>query len=192
MSEGAGTTVGRVTGLSVYPVKSLGGRRMPAAQVDAAGLRGDRVYAVVDADTGERVTVKTTPQLRTVVPTGDTEADTVTLTEVLGRPVRLLRSDAGPQVDAAAVHLVSQQAMARAVEGDVPAGCSAEDPRANLVLQLTGGQDERSWVGRRLQIGEALLDVVRTPKHCLGVYAEVRRPGRVAEGDAVVLTDELG
>jgi uncharacterized protein YcbX len=180
--------VGSVASISVYPVKSLAGMTLPAAEVDAAGLRGDRVYAVVDADTGERVTVKTTPQLREVVATGDTEADTITLTEVLGRPVRLAASAAGPQVDAAAVHLVSREAIARAAEGDVPEGCSADDPRANLLLHLPGG-DERSWVGRRLRVGEAVLDVVRTPKHCLGVYAEVREPGRVAEGDAVHLLD---
>jgi hypothetical protein len=34
-----------------------------------------------------------------------------------------------------------------------------------------------------------VLDVVRTPKHCLGVYAEVRVPGRVAAGDVVRLAD---
>jgi uncharacterized protein YcbX len=181
--------VGSVASISVYPVKSLGGRTVPEAEVDVAGLRGDRVYAVVDADTGERVTVKTTPQLREVVATGDTEADTITLAEVLGRPVRLARSAGGPQVDAAAVHLVSREAIARAAAGDVPEGCSAEDPRANLVLHLAGGSDERSWVGRRLQVGEVVLDVVRTPKHCLGVYAEVRHPGRVADGDAVHLLD---
>jgi hypothetical protein len=180
--------VGSVASISVYPVKSLAGMTLRAAEVDAAGLRGDRVYAVVDADTGERVTVKTTPQLREVVATGDTEADTITLTEVLGRPVRLAASAAGPQVDAAAVHLVSREAIARAAEGDVPEGCSPDDPRANLLLHLPGG-DERSWVGRQLRVGEAVLDVVRTPKHCLGVYAEVREPGRVAEGDAVHLLD---
>jgi uncharacterized protein YcbX len=179
--------VGSVASISVYPVKSLGGHAVPAAQIDSTGLRGDRAYAVVDADSGERVTVRTTPQLRQVVATGDAEADTITLTEVLGRPVRLAASEAGPQVDAAAVHLVSRQAIDRAADGDVPEGCSADDPRANLLLHLSGEQDERSWVGRRLQVGEAVLDVVRTPKHCLGVYAEVRRPGRVTEGDAVHL-----
>jgi uncharacterized protein YcbX len=189
VSDSVGTTVGSVASISVYPVKSLGGRTVGAAEVETAGLRGDRAYAVVDAGTGERVTVKTTPQLASVVATGDAEADTIALTEVLGRPVRLARSAAGPQVDAAAVHLVSREAIARAAEGEVPEGCSAEDPRANLLLELTGGDDERSWVGRRLQVGEAVLDVVRTPKHCLGVYAEVRRPGRVAEGDAVRLLD---
>src|SRR3954452_18262524 len=192
VSDSAGTTVGSVASISVYPVKSLGGRTVRTAEVDPAGLRGDRAWAVVDAGTGERITVKTTPQLREVVATGDAEADTITLTEVLGRPVRLARSEGGPQVDAAAVHLVSRGAISRAAEGDVPEGCSADDPRANVLLDLTGDADERAWVGRRLQVGEAVLDVVRTPKHCLGVYAEVRTPGRVAEGDAVVLTDELG
>jgi uncharacterized protein YcbX len=191
MSHSADARVGSVASISVYPVKSLGGRTVPAAQVDGSGLRGDRAWSVVDAGTGERVTVKSTPRLREVVATGDSEADTITLTEVLGRPVRLVRSDAGPQVDAAAVHLVSRGAIARAARGEVPAGCSADDPRANLVLELGDG-DERSWVGRRLQVGEVLLEVVRTPKHCLGVYAEVRTPGRVAEGDAVVLADEPG
>ena len=179
--------VGSVDQISVYPVKSLAGRTVAAVEVDAAGLRGDRAYAVVDADTGERVTVKTTPQLHEIVPTGDPETDTRTVTDVLGRPVRLAGSAGGHQVDAAAVHLVSQEAIDRAAGGDVPEGCSADDPRANLLLHLTADGDERSWVGRRLQVGGAQLEVVRTPKHCLGVYAEVRTPGLVTAGDAVRL-----
>ena len=181
--------MGQVAAISVYPVKSLGGHRVPAAEVDTAGLRGDRASAVVDAETGEPVTVKTTPELREVPATGDTEVDTRALTEVLGRPVRLVRSAAGPRVDAAAVHLVSRGAVDRAAEGDVPEGCSADDPRANLLLSLDGDDDERAWVGRTLQIGDAVLEVTRTPKHCLGVYAEVRAPGRVVEGDTVTLLD---
>ena len=190
-TPGSQAVVGTVGQISVYPVKSLAGRTADAALVGPAGLAGDRVHAVVDATTGERVTTRTAPGMREIVATGDVEQDTATLAEVLGRPVRLAASDAGPQVDAAAVHLVSRQAIVRAAEGVVPAGCSAEDPRANLVLQLTEGADERAWVGRRLHVGEVVLDVVRTPKHCLGVYAEVRVPGRVALGDPVRL-DEPG
>ncbi|MCZ2828211.1 MOSC N-terminal beta barrel domain-containing protein [Modestobacter sp. VKM Ac-2986] len=178
--------VGVVDQISLYPVKSLAGRTVPAVEVEAAGLHGDREWSVVEAGSGERVTVKTTPQLAGIVPTGDTEADTTTVTELIGRPVRLARSADGPQVDAAAVHLVSREAIDRAAAGDVPEGCSADDPRANLLLHLSGG-DERDWVGRRLQVGGAELEVVRTPKHCLGVYAEVRVPGRVTAGDAVRL-----
>ncbi len=182
--------VGRVEQIAVYPVKSLGGRSVPQAQVEVEGLRGDRAHAVVDATTGERVTVKTTPVLREVVATGDVEADTETLTAVLGRPVRLAASDGSPQVDAAAVHLVSRQAVDRAAAGEVPEGCSADDPRANLLLGLSAPDgDERAWVGRDLRVGEALLRVTRLPRHCLGVYAEVVRPGRVAVGDEIRLTD---
>jgi hypothetical protein len=170
--------------VSVYPVKSLGGRTVAEARVEPAGLVGDRAWTVVDASTGERVTVKTTPEMAEVVATGDDEADTITLTEVLGRPVRLQRSGE-PQVDAAAVHLVSRAAIARADAGDVPEGCSADDPRANLLLDLPEGEDERSWVGRTVRIGEVEVAVTRTPKHCLGVYAEVRRPGTVRVGDRV-------
>jgi hypothetical protein len=184
------TQVGAVGALSVYPVKSLAGRTVTAAEVLPSGLAGDRAWTVVDAGTGERVTVKTTPQLAEVVATGDPEADTITLTEVLGRPVRLARADA-PQVDAAAVHLVSLAAVRRAAAGEVPEGCSADDPRANVVLDLDtdldGAEDERGWVGRGVRIGEVELAVTRTPKHCLGVYAEVRTPGRIHVGDRVEL-----
>jgi uncharacterized protein YcbX len=109
-----------------------------------------------------------------------------TVVEVLGRPVRLARTDR-PQVDAAAVHLVSRAAVLRAAGGDVPEGCSADDPRANVVLDLHDGEDERAWVGRTLRVGEVELAVTRTPKHCLGVYAEVRTPGRIRTGDSVQL-----
>ncbi len=178
------TSAGSVVQVSVYPVKSLGGRTVAEARVEPAGLVGDRAWTVVDASTGERVTVKSTPEMAEVVATGDDEADTITLTEVLGRPVRLQRSGE-PQVDAAAVHLVSRAAIARADAGDVPEGCSADDPRANLLLDLPEGEDERSWVGRTVRIGEVEVAVTRTPKHCLGVYAEVRRPGTVRVGDRV-------
>ncbi|WP_231502597.1 MOSC N-terminal beta barrel domain-containing protein [Blastococcus sp. URHD0036] len=183
-----GTVVGVVERVVVYPVKSLGGRPVPAARVEAGGLVGDRAHTVVDAATGERVTVKQTPRLGEVLATGDVEADTATLTAVLGRPVRLAASDEGPRVDAAPVHLVSRQSLDRAAAGEVPVGCSAEDPRANLQLTLDEG-DERTWVGRELHVGEAVLRLTRLPKHCLGVYAEVVRPGAVAVGDAVSLGD---
>jgi uncharacterized protein len=178
--------VGSVGQVTVYPVKSLAGRTVGEAEVGPAGLVGDRAWSVVDATTGERVTVKSTPVMAEVVATGDDEADTITLAEVLGRPVRLERTGE-PQVDAAAVHLVSRSAIDRAAEGDVPEGCSAGDPRANVLLELAEGADERTWVGRSLHLGEVELRVTRTPKHCLGVYAEVRTPGRVRRGDSVEL-----
>ena len=68
----------------------------------------------------------------------------------------------------------------------MPEGCSADDPRANLLLSLPD-DDERTWVGRLLTLGDVVLEVTRTPKHCLGVYAEVRRGGVVTVGDPVLI-----
>jgi uncharacterized protein YcbX len=180
----AGRPVGRVEQVWIYPVKSLAGRSVPTAAIERAGLSGDRVWAVV-GDDGAPVRAKSAPAMAAVPGTGDPEADAAALSAVLGRPVHLVAG--GQQAGIAPVHLVSRQAIDRAAAGEVPEGCSADDPRANLLLHLPGDDDERTWVGRRLRVGTAVLEVTRTPKHCLGVYAEVRRAGTVAVGDVVLL-----
>lgn len=176
-----------MTGIWIYPVKSLGGTARDRVRLGVAGPEGDRAWTVVDAATDEVLRGKHAPAMVAVQPSGDPEADARAVSEALGRPVRLRAAGSGSAADVAAVHLVSRQAIDRAAAGDVPEGCSAEDPRANLLLDLPEGDDERSWVGRTLRIGDAELAVTRTPKHCLGVYAEVRQPGEIAVGDVVLL-----
>jgi uncharacterized protein len=175
--------MGRVEQIWVYPVRSLGGTEVPVVQVTARGLAGDRAWTVV-GDDGGVVRAKDAPGLADVPATGDPDADAHAVGVFLGRAVRLVPTpEDGTGV--APVHLVSRGAIQRAAAGEVPEGCSADDPRANLVLALDG--DERTWVGRELRVGEAVLEVSRTPKHCLGVYADVRVPGRISVGDAVLL-----
>ena len=108
-------------------------------------------------------------------------------------PARGQRRSAGPsswrrpapQPGVAPVHLVSRPAIERAARGEVPEGCSADDPRANLVLDLDG--DERAWVGRELRVGR------RRPGGDPDAEALPRRlrrgaaPGRITVGDAVLL-----
>ena len=175
--------VGSVAAIHVYPVRSMAGVDRLTAEVGPAGLAGDREAAVV-GDDGRAVRGKEAPELREMRPSGDPGADAGTLSDLLGRAVRI---EPDPDAAGAAVHLVSSAALARAAAGEVPDGCSAEDPRANLVLELRGEDDERAWVGRLLRIGDVVLEVTRTPKHCLGIYAEVRHAGRVSVGDAVLL-----
>jgi len=55
---------------------------------------------------------------------------------------------------------------------------------ANLVLDLPGLREEH-LLGRRLAIGSAVLRVLRRPGHCLGVYADVERPGVITTDDEV-------
>ena len=178
--------VGRVEQVWVYPVKSLAGTPLTTVEIGPAGPRGDRALAVVDTVSGQPVRGKHAPALATLTPSGDPAADARAIGGALGRPVRLEPASGGSGADVAAVHLVSRQAIDRAAAGDVPEGCSADDPRANLLLDLPD-EDERAWVGRRLSVGDVVLEVTRTPKHCLGVYAEVRRGGVVTVGDQVLL-----
>jgi uncharacterized protein YcbX len=175
--------VGRVEQIWVYPVRSLAGTAVPEADVTAHGLAGDRAWTVVGDD--ERVVrAKDAPAMADVTATGDPRTDAAALGAVLGRDVHLVPTPA-EGAGVAPVHLVSRGAIERAAAGDVPEGCSADDPRANVVLTLEG--DERTWVGHELRVGDAVLEVTRTPKHCLGVYADVRHPGRISVGDPVLL-----
>jgi uncharacterized protein YcbX len=175
--------VGRVEQIWVYPVRSLAGTTVPAVEVTRHGLAGDRAWTVV-GDDDRVVRAKDAPGIAEVTGTGDPQVDAAALTAALGRAVRLVPTPV-EGAGVAPVHLVSRGAIERAAEGEVPEGCSADDPRANLVLTLDG--DERTWVGRAVRVGDAILEVTRTPKHCLGVYADVRQAGGVTVGDAVLL-----
>lgn len=74
----------------------------------------------------------------------------------------------------AAVHLVATD--------------EASGVRANLVVALTP-EELASVVGRRLQVGQVLLEVGRTSRSCAGVYADVARPGTVRVGDPVAVAE---
>jgi hypothetical protein len=178
--------VGRVAAIRVYPVRSTAGRDLVSAELTADGLAGDRSWVVVGPD-GAPLRGRDAPQLAGVATTGDPAVDVAAVGEALGRPATL--APAVHEEAVAPVHLVSRGAVERAAAGVVPEGCSADDPRANLLLELDddGRDDERGWVGRTVAVGAAVLRVTRTPKHCLGVYADVHTPGRVEVGDPVRL-----
>lgn len=55
----------RVSGLFLYPVKSLRGCPVPAAELDALGFVGDRRFLVVD-DTGKFLTQRVVPRMALV------------------------------------------------------------------------------------------------------------------------------
>ncbi len=180
--------VGRVAGLAVYPLKSAQGVALDEADLTGTGLAGDRRWALtVD---GEVVGAKQVPGLAALrvrcrddalwveVDGGLRPADARTLAGLLGLTGRVeLVEDAAGHPQMASVHLVSRDAP------DLP-GCGVE-PRANIVLELGSPGEERRWLDSRVGIGSGELSVTRLPKRCLGVYAEVIRPGRVRVGDEV-------
>lgn len=51
-------TEGTIAALWRFPVKSMGGERLESAEITAAGVLGDRAYALVDTQTGKVVSAK--------------------------------------------------------------------------------------------------------------------------------------
>lgn len=195
------TVLGRVEQLWVFPVKSMSGAMVDEAEIGTGGLAGDREWAVVDS-AGRPVSLKQEPRLREAVarlvgdqvrvdvpgaaPGLDEAAAAAALSDWLGREVRLQHRPGTGFVDVAPVHLVSTSSMADAAHAEECDACDVTAPRANLVLALEpDAGNEREWVGRTLVAGGSELVLERLPKHCLGVYAEVARPGRLAVGDVV-------
>lgn len=216
------TRVGRISRVQVYPLKSAAAPSAAAVALDPTGAVGDRWFTVVD-DEGVTVTAEHAPELRSVVALlamdgglvltvpgapaslrGD-RADEA-LSALVGRTVRVVPAPRTAARLDAPVHLVSVQSLDAARRGEHAAAdcaCSLEEPRANLLVDLTGAFGEppprprkgapavrayeAALVGSRLRIGAAELEVTRTPNHCLGVYADVVVAGAVRPGDTVEL-----
>ena len=51
-------TVGSVSGLWRFPVKSMKGEKIELAELSSRGIAGDRAYALIDSDTGKVVSAK--------------------------------------------------------------------------------------------------------------------------------------
>ena len=201
---------GHLEHIWVYPVKSMRGQALRAALIDADGIVGDRAWSVCDTETGQTLSARRVPVLAEVTartgvggeifldvpgePPGTSGADAdAALSRHLGRDVHLVRADAGSFADVAAIHLVSTAAIAAAAAAGQACGPgAAEDPRANLIIAMRDEnhddkEPEHGWVGREVVVGSAVLRVSRTPKHCLGVYADVLVPGTAEPGATLLV-----
>ena len=96
----------RVLELWRYPVKSLQGEQVDAAEVGPHGLVGDRAYAIFDVATGFGLTARRHPEMlfgaaryrsdgsvRITLPDGSVAADDEALSAWLGRAVQLRAVD---------------------------------------------------------------------------------------------------
>jgi len=177
--------VGHVRELWRFPVKSMRGERLERADITAAGLVGDRAWALIDSTTGKPVSAKRAkefpglmdfgarfvepptpggaiPEVVIALPDGSTASSEAgeaerALADWFGREVKLVRHDAkASYMDAFPVSVVTTSTLSRLGQL-APESCF--DPRRfrmNLVLD-TGppGFVENDWIDRRLALGEA-------------------------------------
>jgi uncharacterized protein YcbX len=213
-----------------YPLKSMAGERLESCLVTAGGLEGDRRWALVDGAPNRAGKLLTNTQhaklmtyharlvgeqARVFAPDGvELDLDgrlTARLGSESSRPLEL-RDSAGANFDDSPV-LVVNLASVRAFGAEVGLKVDHRRFRANLYLEGVDPDGELTWLGRRIQVGEAELEAVSrcvrcdvvtrdpdttvaTPsllralvdRHdtCMGVYCNVTRPGRVNAGDLVL------
>jgi uncharacterized protein YcbX len=159
-----------VAALWRHPVKSALGEPLQRAVVTAAGVVGDRAWAVRDVASGAVLSAKREPRLLQLsarilgeavhvdVPgvgrSAGHNADAL-LTEWLGRPVRLDVATGSAYVDEADLHLVTRAELGAWDERRF---------RPNVVIDGIDALD--ALVGERLRVGGIDIEITKRTKRC--------------------------
>ena len=194
--------VGHLAALRRFPVRSLGGEAPDECLVSGRGLAGDRVYDLFDEASGAPLSERQTPLLlryrvryldshvrgdepeawiRIRTPDG-TEAALQEpgwredLARRCGAPLSLRRVE--PDRDAP-LHVLSVPTV-RFLEQQYGAPLEAARFRSNLLLDLPEARafEEDRWIGRRVWIGDALVEIVRPSEQCIVPFLDAETPER--------------
>lgn len=155
-----------------YPVKSMGGERLGAAGLSPTGIAGDRVVHVRDGR-GRVITARTRPRLlglhATLGPDGEPLVDgrpwtspevAAAVRDAAGADVELARYDGRDRFDVLPLLIATDGAIAQL-------GVDHRRLRPNIVIAGVEELAERSWPGRRLRIGDAVIAVAKLRSRCV-------------------------
>jgi len=211
--------IGHLAVLRRFPVEPLAGETPSEALLAGHELSGDRVGVLLDGETGGRISPEADPYLlrcgarffdqsagaglasRVLVKVeGGGEyalSDPAWLAEVsrrLGRPVRLAaRSEVGGRP--LELQMISKSTLGF-LERAYGRPLEAARLRANFLVDVHGGMpfEEEGWVGKRIRIGDAELDVVSPSVGCVltGLEAEPGGDTSMLQGVLQVRGGSLG
>ena len=187
--------VGRVAALFRYPVKSMAGEPLDAADVSWHGLAGDRRWAFIRDGLVRSnfpwLTIRERPQMAhfrpsftepdrpdasaTMVRTpagGEYDVADRRLAAELGDGVRLIKQNRGV-FDIAPLSLLTTQTVA-GLGALVGAELDVRRFRPNLLVEAIGGEafPEDGWVGSVLHIGGMRMRVDQRDKRCVLVNVD--------------------
>jgi hypothetical protein len=204
-----------------YPVKSMGGEQLEATVLTPDGMPGDRVVHV--RDDRQVLTARTHPALlgfRTRLdPDGEPLVDgepwssptiAARVRQAVGEKARLVRFDGLERFDVLPLLVATDGAIAAL-------GMDRRRFRPNILVSGVTADAERSWPGKRLRLGKAVIDVASLRQRCvmttydpdtqvqdvsvlrrivrerggrLALDCSVIEPGRVAIGDPVEVLED--
>ncbi|GHH98950.1 MOSC domain-containing protein [Neobacillus kokaensis] len=234
--------VGKISSITRYPVKSFAGEQLETCKIEKYGLDGDRVYAFYDASKEgweSFITARQIPtmlafktslygkELKVVAPNGQVfgwnEELLAEIQKYSPQKVSMTKFQApnpvNPEllsVDSASI-LIATDVTLRKLEALCGEKLDPRRFRANFIVSIDGeAMNESDWMGRRLSIGSAELQVDQYCERCsmitidpdtlvrepsllkkvydemnlhFGVYASVTKTGDVRVGNKVILLD---
>ena len=155
-----------------YPVKSMAGERLAAAELRKDGIEGDRVVQAWDAR-NRILTARTQPGLlghrATIGEDGEPHVDglpwadpevTRRVEAAAGRGVRLRRFEGEERFDILPLLVATDGSLA----------AFGRDPRRlrpNLVISGVEGLAEREWEGRAIRVGRAVVGLADLRGRCV-------------------------
>lgn len=155
-----------------YPIKSMAGERLRESSVTLAGIPGDRAIVVVDPN-GRIITSRTHHRLLGLK--GSLGADDLALIsgnpwnsnealmhvrQAAGNDARVVRYEGLNRFDVLPLLVATDGAIAEM-------GFDGRRLRPNIVIGGVKGLEERSWQGRRLRIGDAVIEAVQLRGRCV-------------------------
>ena len=154
-----------------YPVKSMGGEQLHVAMLTADGVPSDRV--VHAQEDGDVLTARSHPALlgfhASLGPDGEplvdgqpwsSEALAERLRRAVGQDVRPVRFDGPERFDVLPLLVATDGAIAAL-------GLDRRRFRPNILVSGATADAERSWPGKRLRIGGALIGVASLRQRCV-------------------------
>ena len=167
----AADTVMFVAELWRYPVKSMAGESLTEAEITPLGVHGDRTAIVVRGD--RIVTARTHPHLLglhgTLGPDGEPLVDgqswdapaVATLVEAAaGAGARIIRHLGAERFDVLPLLV--------ATDGAIEAlGVDRRRLRPNILIGGVAGLAERDWEGKRLRIGDVVIQIRDLRQRCV-------------------------
>jgi uncharacterized protein YcbX len=155
-----------------YPVKSMRGEHLDAAEFGPLGIPGDRVAYVVD-EHGETVSARTRPALLGLsgglrndgAPTvdghpWDTDTAAALVRQAADSGARLVRARSSERFDILPLLVATDGAVQAA-------GVDVRRLRPNIVIGGVEGLAEREWEGRFIHAGDAVIGLATLRGRCI-------------------------